>query len=76
MEENSVEKKMISVWEWVGLILAIYGLIIFGVGVKNVLTSLPATVLGHLNAPLWWGAIMFASGGLFAFLGRRSRAKG
>lgn len=66
-------RKMISVWEWVGMILAVYGAIITAVGVRNLFTTLPQTVLGNLNPPLWWGGIMLLSGAIFLFAGRRSR---
>ncbi|MBM4386539.1 MAG: hypothetical protein FJ088_02305 [Deltaproteobacteria bacterium] len=67
------DRKMISVWEWVGMILSVYGAIITAMGIKNLVTVLPSTVLGNLNPPLWWGGIMLLSGSIFLFAGRRSR---
>ena len=58
------EKKMLSIWFFVGLMLTILGVIIFSTGVYFIFRPEHETTLAELNPSLWWGAIMLA-GGLF-----------
>lgn len=67
------KRKMITVWQWVGLTLFVYGLIITGVGIGNLFYSLPSSVLGNLNPPLWWGLIMTVGGIIFLFFTKRGK---
>lgn len=59
-------KGVISIWFFIGSLLAIYGVLILASGVME-LSSPPArpTVLAELHAPIWWGAIMLAMGALY-----------
>jgi len=66
---------MIPVWFFVGALLFIYGILIFFSGLME-WSHPPDTVLANLHAPVWWGAIMIAMGGLFIHLFRpRKKAK-
>ena len=51
MEKHHV----IPVWFFVGILLSIYGVLIFASGVVE-WSNLPNTVLADLHAPVWWGA--------------------
>jgi hypothetical protein len=56
----------ISIWFFIGLLLSIYGLLIGGYGVVELITHRTAPVaLAYLHAPLWWGGGMFALGMLY-----------
>jgi len=60
MKENHV-----SIWFLIGLQLAIFGLLITGVGIYEILSPQPGeqqTVLANLHASIWWGAIMLVLG--------------
>lgn len=57
-------KPMIPVWFFVGVLLAIYGLLIFASGLAE-WSNPPATVLASLHAPVWWGAILFFTGAIY-----------
>ena len=71
----SEERHMIPVWFFVGLLLFIYGILIFISGLTE-WSHPPNTVLSNLHAPVWWGAIMIAMGGLFIHLFRpKKKAK-
>jgi hypothetical protein len=53
----------ISIWFFIGVLLAFYGALIFGHGVYELITGiLPNVILARLHAPVWWGAMMFALG--------------
>lgn len=58
-----MESNDISIWFFIGVLLTIYGAMILGYGVWEVITgNLANVVLANLHAPIWWGAIMLALG--------------
>ena len=61
------EHRIIPVWFFVGVIVLIYGVLIFVTGLTE-LSNPPKTVLSHLHAPVWWGAILTAIGALYVYL--------
>ncbi len=66
---------MMPVWFFVGLIMAIYGLLILATGLLE-LSRPPSTVLGSLHPEIWWGAAMLVFGlimGALAFRATRRR---
>jgi divalent metal cation (Fe/Co/Zn/Cd) transporter len=63
------EHRIIPVWFFVGVILSIYGVLIFVTGIAE-LGNPPPTVLSELHAPVWWGAILAVIGALFVYLFR------
>lgn len=53
----------ISIWFFIGVMLTIYGAMIFVSGIFNLITgNLPHVVLANLHAPVWWGGLMLALG--------------
>lgn len=52
---------MLPVWFFVGVLLALYGLMILASGVAE-WSHPPDTVLAELHAPVWWGALMAVVG--------------
>jgi hypothetical protein len=60
----------LPIWFFVGLILALYGLI---VTVAGLVMAPPQTVLAHLEPALWWGGTMVAAGAVFLAIGLRGR---
>lgn len=56
----------VPIWFFVGGLLAVYGALILGVGVRA-LSSPPDTnvVLGNLHINIWWGAGMLSLGLLY-----------
>jgi hypothetical protein len=65
----SEEPHMIPVWFFVGILLSLYGILIFLTGLAE-WSHPPATELANLHAPVWWGAIMIVMGALFVQLFR------
>jgi hypothetical protein len=53
----------ISIWFFIGVLLTIYGVLIFGYGIYELAThQLANVVLNTLHAPVWWGGLMTAVG--------------
>ncbi|HUX45398.1 MAG TPA: hypothetical protein VMV57_11655 [Terracidiphilus sp.] len=53
----------ISIWFFIGVLLTIYGAMIFVSGLVELVTGhLPHVVLANLYAPIWWGGLMLALG--------------
>ena len=58
-----MHKTDVSIWFFNGVMLTIYGLMIGGYGVYELISGhLPPVVLAHLHAPLWWGGLLLALG--------------
>lgn len=55
---------MLPVWFFIGIILVIYGILIFATGIFE-MSDLPDTVLANLHAPIWWGILLAVVGAIF-----------
>ena len=56
------ERKMVSIWFFVGLMLTTLGVIITATGVNFIFNPQHETTLAELNPSLWWGVIMLIGG--------------
>ena len=63
----SEDHHMIPVWFFVGMILAVYGVIILITGIYE-LSYPPSTVLVNLHPAIWWGALLTVLGGVYVYL--------
>jgi hypothetical protein len=64
----------ISIWFFIGVLLTIYGAMIFGYGLAELITGHTANVvLANLHAPVWWGALMLGLGLFYGFRFRPGR---
>jgi hypothetical protein len=72
----SHEKESISIWYFIGLLILVYGVLIFAAGIAE-LISPPARppVLAELHMGIWWGALVTVLGGVYALLFRPGRRK-
>jgi hypothetical protein len=53
----------ISIWFFIGVLLTVYGAMIFGEGVIDLATgNVPNVVLANLHASVWWGALLLILG--------------
>ncbi len=59
------EKKMLSIWFFVGLMLSVFGVIVTLTGVNYIFHPQHKTVLANLNPNLWWGMVILVAGLLF-----------
>jgi hypothetical protein len=65
----------ISIWFFIGVLLAIYGVLICGYGIYELVTGHVAQVaLASLHAPIWWGGIMLALGAFYCLKFRPGNA--
>lgn len=52
-----------SIWFFVGILLSLYGAMIFGYGLYTLVTgAMPNVALANLHAPVWWGAMLAVLG--------------
>lgn len=64
----------ISIWFFIGVLLTVYGAMIFASGLYHLAVGqLPHVVLAHLHAPVWWGGMMLALGLFYAIKFRPRR---
>ncbi len=60
-----MKEHRLSIWFLIGLQLVIFGVLIAGAGIEQLLSPPPAdqlTVLSGLHAGIWWGGIMLLLG--------------
>ena len=66
MSEKMTEKHhIIPVWFFVGLLLLIYGVMIFASGLANWSHPPECVELANLHAPVWWGALLIVLGVIY-----------
>lgn len=73
MEPKPERRHMLPVWFFVGVILLIYGVLIFSTGVYE-LSHPPSTVLAELHPAVWWGLMLAVIGGVYVYLFRPSKS--
>ena len=64
---------IIPVWFFVGLLLLIYGVLIFVTGLTE-WSHPPETVLSEAHASVWWGALMTILGAIYTFMFRPGKS--
>ncbi len=54
----------IPIWFFIGLLLTVYGLLIFAYGIYEAATGNypPSVQLTDLHTPIWWGGILLLLG--------------
>jgi hypothetical protein len=67
-----MNKAIIPVWFFVGVLLAIYGVLILASGLAE-WSSPGAVILGDLHAPVWWGALLTIIGAIYCVAFRPGR---
>ena len=71
----SLESSEISIWFFIGVLLTVYGVMILGYGIWELVTGTVANVvLANLHAPVWWGALMLLLGLFYALRFRPGKA--
>ncbi len=62
----SDKRHFISIWFFIGVLLAVYGVLIFGAGVYEFFNpSRTQVTMAHLHAGIWWGVLLMAIGGIY-----------
>ncbi len=67
MDQQPKDHQIIPVWFFVGVILLIYGVVIFSAGLYG-FSHPPSTVLAKLHPALWWGALLVVIGGIYVYV--------
>jgi hypothetical protein len=68
------EEHQIPIWFFVGLLLTIYGVLILGCGIYNMLHPLANPVkLAELHADFWWGILLLIIGLVYVIKFRPSK---
>ncbi len=69
-----MEKHFISIWFFIGALLAVYGALIFGVGIYELFVPSGAQVaMSHLHVQIWWGIGLLVIGGIYVVKFRPGR---
>ena len=69
----SEKHHIIPVWFFVGVLLLVYGVMIFISGLAE-WSHLPDTVLAELHAPVWWGMLLIVLGSVYVLMFRPRKA--
>jgi len=64
----------IPIWFFIGSLLSVYGILILGSGIYNVISP-PAhpVALAHLHADIWWGILLLVVGLIYVVRYRPSK---
>ena len=66
--------RRIEIWFFLGLLLFVYGVLIFDAGIYHLVNPPPAEIaLRELHSDLWWGALLLLLGGVYCVKFRPSR---
>ncbi len=65
----SEKHHIIPVWFFVGVLLLVYGVMIFISGLAE-WSHPPESVLAELHAPVWWGGLLIVLGGSYCVMFR------
>jgi hypothetical protein len=58
----------ISIWFFIGALVFVYGVLILGAGIYDLIVKPAQTVvLENLHAGIWWGVLMLILGGSYAY---------
>lgn len=66
---------MLSIWFFIGALLAIYGALILAEGVRDFNSQITQTAMSHLHLPVWWGIGLIILGGFYLVHFRPGRMK-
>ena len=65
-----------SIWYFIGILLLVYGVLIFATGIYEVFRPpARAVVLANLRPAIWWGALLIVVGALYTFRFSPSRTR-
>jgi hypothetical protein len=61
-------REKISIWYFIGLLILIYGVLILGAGIVDLMSPTPANVvMADLHAGIWWGALLVVTGSVYVY---------
>jgi len=67
-EGSRSQESRISIWFFIGVLLLVYGLLILGAGIHDLLVPPEQQpVLANLHAGIWWGGLVAVLGGIYSY---------
>ena len=71
-----MRQQMISIWFFIGILLGIYGVLILGSGIQELLHPSEYPVqLAYLHSGIWWGALLILLGLIYILRFAPSRTR-
>lgn len=68
------ENGQVSIWYFIGCLLAVYGVLITGSGIYGMFSPPERpVVLAELHAAVWWGLLMLGGGLAYIYFFRPSK---
>jgi hypothetical protein len=62
------EHEPISIWFFIGLLLLVYGALILGAGIYELIYPPERhVVMAKLHAGIWWGGVLLAAGAIYSY---------
>jgi hypothetical protein len=72
----SEKKKPIAIWYFIGLLLTVYGVLVLGVSLYDVIAGIQRqTVLAEVHIGIWWGILLLVVGLTYVYFFSPSRQK-
>jgi hypothetical protein len=72
----SETKKPIAIWYFIGLLLTIYGVLVLGAGLYDVIAGIQRqTVLAEVHIGVWWGILLLVVGLVYVYFFSPNRQK-
>ena len=67
-QDSRSQESRISIWFFIGVLLLVYGLLILGAGIYDLLVPPEQQpVLANLHAGVWWGGLVAVLGGIYSY---------
>lgn len=61
-----MSRHFVSIWFFIGILLTIYGVLILGAGIYDLMYPPAETVkMSHLHAGVWWGGLLILLGVIY-----------
>jgi hypothetical protein len=71
-----MQRQVISIWFFIGILLGVYGILILASGIEDLLRPSEYPVkMAYLHAGIWWGALLILLGLIYGlkFAPRKTR---
>jgi uncharacterized membrane protein len=62
------QKQQISIWFFIGGLLAVYGVLILAASLYDYNSADSKVVLSELHVGVWWGALLVILGAVYSFM--------
>ena len=70
------QRKTISIWFFIGILVLIYGVLILGTGLYSIDAPTRGVVMGDLHLDIWWGSLLVLIGAFYSWTFRPAAGRG